>query len=74
MLREVKKYKLEGERWEIERERGGKLGWKVWNGKMSKEERKKEWEKGREERKGKVVGISDASKEEYGRMGIGEIW
>ena len=74
MLRAVGKNKLEGERWEIEAEREGKIGWKIWSGK-SKEEGIKRWRIGEERRKREgVTGISDASKEESGRIGIGGLW
>ena len=74
MLRAVRKNKLEGERWEIEAEREGRVGWKIWNGKDKKEGIRR-WIGGREEREeGAVSGISDASKEENGRIGIGGMW
>ena len=54
LIQEVKKYKGEDERWEVEREREGRIGWKVVVG-GSKEERKREWERGRREREKEYV-------------------
>ncbi|RPA94664.1 hypothetical protein L873DRAFT_1813912 [Choiromyces venosus 120613-1] len=74
MLSGVKKHKLEGERWEVERERIKKLGWKISIGR-GKEEEEKKWEEGRKWREDNViVGVSDASGEK-GRIGIGgSVW
>ena len=75
LMRGAKKHRLEEERWEVEKEREGVLDWRVRVEGKSKEERKKEWEKGRRERDEKfLVVLSDASREESGRMGIGGKW
>jgi len=70
MMRGIKRHKLEGERWEVEKEREGGVGWKVII-KGDKKGAREEWEKGRVERERLwVVGVSDASGEGRG-MGIG---
>jgi len=63
MMRGAKKHKLEGERWKVEMERMGDIGWKiVVDGK--KEGARERWELGRKEREEiYVVGVSDASGE-----------
>ncbi|PWW80762.1 hypothetical protein C7212DRAFT_306747, partial [Tuber magnatum] len=45
----LKENKLEGERWEVESERRGKIGWKV-NISSGKKEGIRRWEEEREER------------------------
>jgi len=70
MMRGIRRHKLEGERWEVEKEREGVVGWKivVIGDKKSARER---WEIGREEREREwLVGVSDASGEGVG-MGVG---
>jgi len=63
MMRGIRKNKLEGEEWEVEKERVGGIGWKVVI-RGDKEGAKKLWEQGREEREREfVVGVSDASGE-----------
>jgi len=70
MMRVVRKHKLEGERWEVEKERVGVVGWKIVV-KGNKESTREEWLKGREERERFwVVGVSDTSAEGSG-MGMG---
>ena len=65
---------MEGERWDIEAEREGKINWKIWKG-NGKEEGIVRWRLGEREReKEMVAGISDASKEEDGRIGIGGMY
>lgn len=73
MLEEVKKYRRE-ERWEIERERDGRIG-RVVVGRNDKRSRKEEWEKGRREREKEcLVGISDASGK-WEKVGMGgRLW
>ena len=70
ILRGALKNSLEGEKWDFETERGGKMEWKVVIGK-GKKEVKREWEKERKRRMGEgLVGVSDASRME-GRIGVG---
>ena len=70
MMRGIRKHKLEGERWEVEKERCGVVGWKIVV-RGSKENAKEEWEKGREVREREwLVGVSDVSRAGVG-MGIG---
>ena len=70
-MRGVKRHKLRGERWEIEKKRLGKGGWNVLIGKVKKSAKKK-WKWGREERrKDWEVTVSDAGEEDEG-MGMGE--
>jgi len=72
IIRGEMKYRLEGEKWDFETERGGKMNWKVVIGK-GKKEVKDEWERerGRRIRNG-LVGVSDESKME-GRVGVGRM-
>ena len=74
MIRGALKNRLEGEGWDMEVERGGRMEWEVVIGGNKKEEKEK-WEKGIKKWMEKaVVGISDASRIN-GRVGIGRmIW
>ena len=49
MMRGVRKHKLEEERWEVEKEKVGVVGWKIVV-RGNKEGARKNWEKGRRER------------------------
>jgi len=72
VLRGLKRHKLFGERWEVEAERSGRLDWEIRMG-GKKEDKKRIWDEGREERNREwLVGLSDAS-DRGGRMGIGGV-
>ena len=70
MMRAVRRDKLEGEVWEVEKEREGRVEWKgVIEG--DKKVARKKWEEGRKEREREfVVGVSDASRDESS-VGVG---
>jgi len=70
MMRGIRKHKLEEERWEVEKEREGVMGWKIVI-EGNKEGIREEWERGRFERERNwIVCISDASGEGRG-LGVG---
>jgi len=73
MMRGVKRHKLRGERWEVEKEREGNGGWKIRIGK-DKVEAERDWRREMEERrKDWIVAVSDAGGEGRG-MGMGGGW
>ena len=63
MMRGIKKNKLEGEVWEVEKERMGVVGWKI-KIEGSKKGAREKWEWGRKEREEEcLLGMSEASGE-----------